>query len=167
MGDLVVGRTGARFGTRRLPCAIGRSGIRARKREGDGATPAGLVHVVALLFRPDRIGRAALPAWAEPIRPSDGWSDDPDDPAYNRLVRRPHHFSHERLRQGDPLYDLIVITDYNWRDPRPGAGSAIFLHRWRRPRWPTEGCVAFAPDDLLWLAWRLRPGARIVVQVAS
>ncbi len=75
--DIVVDRWGARFMNRRFPCAIGRGGITTRKREGDGATPAGEHHFVGLLYRPDRLSAAQLPDWALPIGPSDLWSDDP------------------------------------------------------------------------------------------
>ncbi|RVT82321.1 hypothetical protein DXV76_16685 [Rhodobacteraceae bacterium CCMM004] len=146
---------------RRVPCAIGRGGIRADKREGDGATPAGLVHVVGTLYRPDRMARPA--PWAVPIRPGDLWSDDPGRPDYNTAVRAPYGGSHERLRRADPLYDLVLLTDWNWPDARPGRGSAIFLHRWRRRGHPTEGCIAMAPRDLRWLAARTPPGTPLLV----
>lgn len=161
--DLVVTRRGARFRGRFLPCAIGRGGIRPDKREGDGATPAGRHRIVGLLYRPDRLARTSLPDWAVPIRPRDLWSDDPADPDYNLMVRAPHPFGAERLRRADPLYDIVLITGWNWPRAEKGAGSAIFLHVWRKPRHPTAGCVAFARDDLLWIARRLQPGDRVVI----
>ncbi len=147
---------------RRLPCAIGGGGITRDKREGDRATPAGRHRVVALLYRPDRMARPA--PWARPIGPTDLWSDDVQDPDYNHLVTAPHAFGHERLRRADPLYDLILLTDWNWPDARKGRGSAIFIHRWRKPRHPTAGCIAFAPQALPWLAPRLPPGAQVIVR---
>ncbi|MCC6305704.1 MAG: L,D-transpeptidase family protein [Rhodobacteraceae bacterium] len=162
-GDLVVGRWGARFRGRRLPCAIGRGGIRADKREGDGATPAGCHRVTGALYRPDRRGPGGLPGRARAVLPRDLWSDDPADAAYNRLVRAPHHHRHERLRRPDRLYDLVLLTDWNRAPAVPGRGSAIFLHRWRKPRHPTAGCIAFAPADLRWIARRLLPRDRLVI----
>ena len=41
-GDLVLTPTGLLFLGRRFPVTVGRGGIRADKREGDGATPAGV-----------------------------------------------------------------------------------------------------------------------------
>lgn len=93
----------------------------------------------------------------------DLWSDDGADPAYNHLVRAPHPFSHERLCRADPLYDIVLITDWNWPDAKPGRGSAIFLHQWRKPRHPTEGCIAFRRDHLRWIARRIVPGSRVIV----
>lgn len=101
----------------------------------------------------------------QPIGPGDIWSDDPDDPQYNQGFRAPEHrFSHEKMRRGDPLYDLVLITDYNWPNAVPGKGSAIFLHRWRKPRHPTEGCVAFAPRDLQWIAAHWTRQSRLIVK---
>lgn len=162
--DLVVTRWGARFLGRRFACAIGRGGIRADKREGDGATPLGTHGVVGLMFRPDRIGKGRLPSWAVPIGPSDLWSDDPGDEDYNLLVRAPYPHSHERMRRADRQYDVVMITDWNWPRAERGRGSAIFLHLWRAPRRPTAGCVAFARADLLWIARRWRHDSRLVVR---
>lgn len=161
---MVVTRWGAHFLGRRFPCAIGRGGVTAEKREGDGATPTGEHMLVGMLYRADRIARQSVPEWALPIGPQDLWSDDPRDPDYNRLVRGPHPFGHERLWRPDPLYDLILLTDWNWPEAVPGRGSAIFVHTWRRPRFPTAGCVAFARGDLMWIASRIRHGSRIVIR---
>ena len=159
--DITVTRWGARFLGRSFPCAIGRGGISRSKREGDGATPAGVHRLVGMLWRPDRLARPA--DWALPIRPGELWSDDPGDEDYNLMVRAPYAPSHERLRRADPLYDMVLITDWNWPYAVRGAGSAIFLHAWRKPRHPTEGCVAFAPEDLRWIAPRIRHETRLIV----
>ncbi len=154
---------GLRFLGRRFPCSIGRGGIlpAAAKREGDGATPAGVHAIVGMLYRPDRMARPA--DWALPIGPGDLWSDDSRDTDYNQMVRAPYPFSHERLRRADPLYDLVLLTGWNWPEAVPGRGSAIFLHRWRRPGYPTAGCVALAPADLLWIAQRITYQTRLIV----
>ncbi|MFY0693289.1 MAG: L,D-transpeptidase family protein [Paracoccaceae bacterium] len=160
--DLVVGHWGVRFQGRRFPASIGRGGISKRKREGDGASPAGTHRIVGMLYRPDRMAQPA--DWAIPIRPGDLWCDAPDDPDYNLMVRHPHAASHERLMRADPLYDLVLLTDWNWPAAQPGHGSAIFIHRWRKPRHPTEGCVAFRPDHLLWIARRIRHRTRLIIK---
>lgn len=162
--DLVVTPMGVRFLGRVLPCTIGRGGIvpAGQKREGDGATPAGSHRIVGMLYRPDRMAQPT--DWALPIGPLDLWSDDPKDDDYNLMVRAPHGFSHEALRRADPLYDLVILTDWNWPYAVPGRGSAIFLHRWRRPGYPTAGCVAFDPRDLMWIARRITHQTRLVVR---
>jgi L,D-peptidoglycan transpeptidase YkuD (ErfK/YbiS/YcfS/YnhG family) len=162
-GDLVVGRWGARFLGRRFACAIGRGGIRRDKREGDGATPAAPMRLVAGAWRADRLARPVSALPLRPIGPGDIWSDDPADPDYNHGLRAPgHSFGHERMRRGDGLYDLVLMTDWNWPRAQPGAGSAIFVHVWRKPRHPTAGCVAFALADLIWIAARIAPEARLL-----
>lgn len=159
--DLVLTPTGLRFMGRRFPCAIGRGGLSARKREGDGASPRGAHQLVGMLYRPDRMARPA--DWALPIGPSDLWSDDVADPDYNTMVRAPHGFSHEVLRRADPLYDLVILTDWNWPYAVPGRGSAIFIHQWRRPRYPTEGCIALRRDHLRWIAARITYQTRLII----
>lgn len=162
--DLRLTKLGVRFQNRLLPCSIGRGGVRRDKREGDGATPVGRHRIMGLYYRPDRM--CAPVPWAMPILPGDLWSDDVADPAYNHLVRRPHAFNHETMRRADPLYDMVLITDWNWPIARPHKGSAIFLHVWRKPHHPTEGCVAFSRENLLWIIERLRPDSRLIVSAS-
>ena len=157
---LVLTPLGLRQGARRWPCTMGRGGISAAKREGDGATPAGEMRITGALFRPDRMARPV--PWARPIGPRDLWCDDPGHPLYNRPARAPLAASAEALRRADPLYDLILTTDWN-EGGVPGRGSAIFVHRWRRPGAPTEGCIALAPADLLAVARAAPPGTRLLV----
>ena len=159
--DLVLTPMGLRFGGRVLPCAIGRGGIARDKREGDGATPLGIHRIVGLLYRPDRVVKPA--PWARPILPGDLWCDASGHPDYNLAVRAPFPLSHEAMRRADPLYDIVLITDWNWPRAMAGKGSAIFLHQWRRPGFPTAGCIAFSRADLIWLARRVQPGARLIV----
>ena len=159
--DLVVTPTALRFLGRRFPRTVGRGGVTQDKREGDGATPRGVHRIVGMLYRPDRMRRPA--DWAVPIRPGDLWSDDPRDEDYNLMVRAPYAPSHEVLRRADPLYDLVLITDWNWPHAVGGRGSAIFLHQWRRPGYPTEGCIAFRRDHLRWIAQAITYDSRLIV----
>ena len=79
------------------------------------------------------------------------------------MVRAPYAASHEKLRRADALYDLVILTDWNWPYAVPGRGSAIFIHRWRRPGYPTEGCVALDPVHLRWIAPRIGFETRLIV----
>lgn len=158
---MVLTPSGLRFLGRTYPCSIGKSGTTGRKKEGDGATPRGVHRIVGMLYRPDRMARPA--DWALPIRPGDLWSDDPGDEDYNMMVRAPYAASHERLRRSDPLYDLILLTDWNWPYAVPGRGSAIFIHQWRRPGYPTEGCIALSRSNLRRIAPKIQHRTRLIV----
>ena len=159
--DLVLTPLGLRFQNSLYPCSIGRSGLSDNKSEGDGATPRGVHAITGLLYRPDRIARPT--DWACPIRPGDLWSDDPRHEDYNLMVRAPYGHSHERLRRADPLYDLIVLTGWNWPYVIKGRGSAIFIHQWRRPGAPTEGCIGLRRQDLQQIAGAIRPSSRLII----
>ncbi|MDJ0628091.1 MAG: L,D-transpeptidase family protein [Rhodobacter sp.] len=159
--DLVLTPRGLRFRGHTFTCSVGRTGLTRNKHEGDGATPRGTHRIVGCLYRPDRTARPC--DWAVPIRPGDLWSDDPADEDYNLMVRAPYPHSHETLRRPDPLYDLILITDWNWPRAVRGAGSAIFLHQWRKRRHPTDGCIALRRDHLAWIAANIRYRTRLIV----
>ena len=159
--DLVLTPRGVRFQGQLYPCTIGKTGITRNKREGDKATPAGIHRIVGMLYRPDRIPTPV--PWAMPIGPRDLWSDDGTQGDYNSLVQAPYPHSHEVLRRADPLYDLVILTDWNWPNAVAGRGSAIFIHQQRRPGYPTEGCVAFSRAHLHQIAVRLTRYSRLIV----
>ena len=159
--DIKVSKWGIRFAGRSFPASLGKSGITNSKNEGDGATPAGIHKLVGVLYRPDRVAKPCN--WAVKIKPFDVWSDDVEDPDYNMLNSLPHGYSHETLFRSDPLYDIILITDWNWPYSVKGRGSAIFMHTWRKPRHPTEGCIALSRRNLLWVLRRIKPSSRLIV----
>ena len=151
------------LGPLRFPCALGRGGVRARKREGDGATPLGRWRIVRVCYRPDQMQRPRTPQAVRAIAPDDGWCDAPTDRNYNRLVRHPYAASAERLWRADGLYDLLAVLAYNDRPRVRGRGSAIFMHVAKADYAPTEGCIALRPAHLVRIIERLRPGAAVEV----
>ena len=159
--NMVLTPRGLRIGNRTIPCSIGLGGLTKHKREGDGSTPVGTHRIVGMLYRPDRMERPA--DWAIPIKPFDLWSDDVCDIDYNMMVRAPHHYSHEILRRSDPMYDLVILTNWNWPYPKKGAGSAIFIHEWRRPHAPTAGCIGLSRANLLWVAKHIRYETQLII----
>jgi L,D-peptidoglycan transpeptidase YkuD (ErfK/YbiS/YcfS/YnhG family) len=153
-----------RLGALTLPCALGRSGRRAIKREGDGATPVGRHPAHEVLYRADRLRR---PRTALPVRPlerADGWCDAAADRNYNRLVRHPYPASAEAMWRDDELYDVVVVLGYNMRPRVRGRGSAIFMHLARPGYAPTAGCIALSARNMRIVLERLGRGA--VVRVA-
>ena len=131
-----------------LPAVLGAGGIRPDKREGDGATPAGLLRLRRVLYRADREPAPACAVPREALAPDDGWCDDPSHPDYNTPVRLPHPGRHERLWREDRLYDLIGVLGWNDDPVVRDRGSAIFLHLAHPDGRPTEGCIALASDAL-------------------
>jgi L,D-peptidoglycan transpeptidase YkuD (ErfK/YbiS/YcfS/YnhG family) len=153
-----------RLGGLVLPCALGRSGRRVRKREGDGATPVGCWRLTAVLYRPDRVRRPATGLPVRRLSPGDGWCDAPADRNYNRPVRHPYPASAERLWRVDGLYDVVVVLSHNAQPRVRGCGSAVFMHVARPGYAPTEGCIALRREHLLRLLQRLGRGAKVWVQ---
>jgi L,D-peptidoglycan transpeptidase YkuD (ErfK/YbiS/YcfS/YnhG family) len=124
-----------------FPCALGRGGISAGKREGDGATPLAAMRLLQGYLRGRSFGRrTALPLTL--IRPDLGWCEVPGDRNYNRPVKIPYGASHETMLRPDGLYDAVILLDWNIRPRRRGRGSAIFFHLARPDFSPTAGCVA-------------------------
>jgi L,D-peptidoglycan transpeptidase YkuD (ErfK/YbiS/YcfS/YnhG family) len=128
--------------------ALGRGGVRANKQEGDGATPVGVLPLRRVLYRPDRVEAPVSAVPVQPLKPTDGWCDDPARPDYNTLVDLPLDGSAEMLWRDDAIYDIIGVLGWNDHPIRPNLGSAIFLHIARPDFAPTDGCIALASDDL-------------------
>jgi L,D-peptidoglycan transpeptidase YkuD (ErfK/YbiS/YcfS/YnhG family) len=164
--DIVVSANGLlAWGPRHLRCAVGRSGIRTTKVEGDGATPAGRFPLRCVRYRADRLPRPPTRLPVRAIDPADGWCDDPDDARYNRPIVLPYPARHERLWRPDRLYDVLAVIGYNDDPVVVGLGSAIFLHVATGDYAATEGCVAIARKDLLELLADLGPGDGILLRV--
>ena len=151
-------------GNRVFRCTLGRGGVTTDKREGDGATPAGAYPLRQLLYRSDRLALPTNALPTSPLRPRDGWCDDPGHSAYNRPVTLPLDASAESMWRDDHLYDLVVVLGYNDDPVVPGLGSAIFLHVASPENSPTEGCIALAKEDLLTVLADITPGSYIRIE---
>jgi L,D-peptidoglycan transpeptidase YkuD (ErfK/YbiS/YcfS/YnhG family) len=149
------------LGHRRVRCALGRSGRRVGKREGDGASPIGAFALREVFYRADRGPRPLARMPVHRTAPADGWCDSARDANYNRFVRHPYRASAEHLWRCDGLYDLLVVLGYNDRPVLRGRGSAIFIHCARPGYAPTEGCIALARADLVRLMPALRRGMHL------
>jgi len=146
-----------------FPVALGRGGIRANKREGDGGTPRGTFRPLQLWWRADRHPRPPTFLPARAIRPEDAWCEDPENRHYNQPVRLPQDRGGDRLTRDDQLYDFIVEIDHNNTPRVAGRGSAVFLHLARDNFGPTAGCVSMTKPAMLHLLARLGPETRIVI----
>jgi L,D-peptidoglycan transpeptidase YkuD (ErfK/YbiS/YcfS/YnhG family) len=146
-----------------LPVALGRAGIKANKREGDGATPRGSFRLKRLWWRADRHPRPATRLPVRRIAADDGWCEDPTDRRYNQPIKVPPRAKADRLARADRLYDFIVEIDHNTRPRIAGRGSAVFIHVARAGFAPTAGCVALNAGALRRLLARVGRKTRIVV----
>src|SRR5205085_10280305 len=113
-------------GNLHLPAALGASGIRANKREGDRATPRGAFRLVRLWWRGDRVARPRTRLPVRRMRPADAWCENPADRRYNRAIRLRAEDTADRLWREDHLYDLLIELDHNTRPRVAGRGSAVF-----------------------------------------
>ena len=152
-------------GNRQFPCALGRSGITCKKREGDGATPAGRFKILALWYRADRENIIPNEISTSRIKKDIGWCDAPEDRNYNRSVKLPYPARHENMWRDDLLYDWCLVLDQNYSTRMRGLGSAIFFHLATPDFRPTEGCVAIQPRDMRWLLGHI--GNKTILDVSS
>jgi L,D-peptidoglycan transpeptidase YkuD (ErfK/YbiS/YcfS/YnhG family) len=145
------------------PVALGRGGILANKREGDGGTPRGVFRPVRVWWRADRHPR---PVTALPIRritASDAWCEEPTSRRYNQPMKVLTDQTGDRLVRDDHLYDFIIEIDHNTRPRVAGRGSAVFFHLARPGLAPTAGCVAMPTERLRQLVKNL--GAETVIDI--
>lgn len=151
-------------GAQALPVALGRGGIKANKREGDGATPRGVFRLKRLWWRADRHPRPRTLLPVRRIRADDGWCENPRDRHYNQPVLVPKDSKADRLARQDRLYDFIVELDHNTRPRIAGRGSAVFVHIARPGFAPTAGCVALTMPALRRLLAQVGPRTRIAIR---
>jgi len=147
-----------------LPIALGRSGIKANKREGDGGTPRGNFRLKRIWWRSDKHPRPLTSLPVQRITAADGWCENPDDRRYNQPIKMPANANADRLMRKDNLYDFIIEIDHNTRPRIAGRGSAVFIHAARQGFAPTAGCVALELATLRRMLSRLGPQTKIVIE---
>jgi L,D-peptidoglycan transpeptidase YkuD (ErfK/YbiS/YcfS/YnhG family) len=147
-----------------VPVALGRGGILANKREGDGATPRGTFRLKRLWWRADRDPRPETRLPHRQIKPEDAWCEDPADRRYNRPIRVPSGATGDRLRRDDHLYDFIIEIDHNTRPRIARRGSAVFIHVARPDLSPSAGCVTLPKARLRALLRQVGPNTRIAIR---
>jgi L,D-peptidoglycan transpeptidase YkuD (ErfK/YbiS/YcfS/YnhG family) len=144
---------------------VGRRGLSAHHREGDGTTPLGIYAIGPTMYGLDadpgvtfRYHRLVCGDW---------WDEDPRSAAYNRFqhvacgATPPFGGGSEALWRATVAYRLFAVVQYNVSPTVPGRGSAIFLHV--DTGRATNGCVSVAEPLLAGLLRRLRAGATISI----
>jgi L,D-peptidoglycan transpeptidase YkuD (ErfK/YbiS/YcfS/YnhG family) len=146
-----------------IPVALGRGGIIANKREGDGGTPKGTFQPRRLWWRADRSPRPQTFLPVRAIRADDAWCEDANSRHYNRPVKLGVGHGGDRLMRDDHLYDFIIEIDHNARPIIAGRGSAVFLHLARTNFSPTAGCVSMTKSAMLHLLRQIGPDTKIII----
>ena len=146
-----------------IPVALGRGGVLANKREGDGGTPRGVFYPLQLWWRADRHVRPQTFLPVRAIHPEDAWCEDPTSRHYNQRIKLDRENGGDRLTRDDHLYDFIVEIDHNSAPRVAGRGSAVFLHLARTNFSPTAGCVSMTKSAMLRLLRRMAPQTKIII----
>jgi L,D-peptidoglycan transpeptidase YkuD (ErfK/YbiS/YcfS/YnhG family) len=150
-------------GQHAIPVALGRGGIIASKREGDGGTPKGTFRPRRLWWRADRAPRPQTFLPVRAIRPEDAWCEDPASRLYNQAIKLGGQDGGDRLTRDDHLYDFIIEIDHNTQPTIAGRGSAVFLHLARPNFSPTAGCVSMTKAAMLQLLRRMGADTKIII----
>jgi L,D-peptidoglycan transpeptidase YkuD (ErfK/YbiS/YcfS/YnhG family) len=147
---IIINRLGhLKYKNLEFRCAIGKSGVSKKKKEGDNITPKGIYKILKIYYRKDRIKKISSKFKLNQIKKNLGWCDDPKSKKYNQLVNLPSEYSYERLYRKDNIYDLILVLNYNIDPIIKNKGSAIFIHVAKKNYKRTEGCIALKKNHLI------------------
>ena len=142
-------------------CALGKNGIRQKKREGDFVTPKGKYKLIKIYYRADRIKKVRSPLKKIKIKKNMGWCDDVNSKYYNKQIEINKKISHEKLYRKDSVYDIVVVLNYNLNPIIKSKGSAIFLHVAKKNYNKTQGCIALKKNELLHLVSKIKKSTQI------
>jgi L,D-peptidoglycan transpeptidase YkuD (ErfK/YbiS/YcfS/YnhG family) len=151
------------FNNYKAKCAIGKRGIGNKKKEGDLITPKGIYKVKYILYRKDRVKKIKTKLKKIIIKKNMGWCDDVRSNNYNKLIKLPFNYSHEKLYKKENIYDIILVLNYNMNPTIKGKGSAIFIHVARKNYDKTEGCIALNKRDLLKILKQLKKNTEVMI----
>jgi L,D-peptidoglycan transpeptidase YkuD (ErfK/YbiS/YcfS/YnhG family) len=144
-------------------CSLGINGIKNKKKEGDGITPKGIFKLKKIYYRKDKVKNIVTKVKKIKITKDMGWCDDPKSKFYNKLIRLPSKFGHEKLYRKDDIYNLIIILDYNMNPVIKNKGSAIFIHLAKKNYKPTQGCMGLKQNDLIKLIKMIKKNQKIKI----
>ena len=151
------------YGDYRTKCAVGKRGIKIKKKEGDLITPKGTYNLSRLLYRKDRVKNLKSSFKKYVINKNMGWCDDPNSKDYNKQIKLPFKYSHEKLYIKENIYDIILVLNYNMQPIKKNKGSAIFIHVAKRGFKPTKGCVAIKKNELRKIIKKINVRTRVKI----
>ena len=144
-------------------CALGKAGIGVKKIEGDNVTPKGIFKITKIYYRSDKIKNIKTSLRKIVIKKNMGWCDDPNSNFYNKEIKLPSKFSHEKLYRKDNLYDLVAVLDYNMNPVIKRKGSAIFIHIASKSYKKTKGCIALKKKHLIKILSQIKKTTKIKI----
>ena len=119
--------------------------------------------ITKMYYRQDKIKNITSLIKKIKIKNNMGWCDDPNSIHYNKQIKLPNKFSHEKLYRKDNLYDLFLVLNYNTNPVIKNKGSAIFLHITNNSYKKTKGCIALKRGDLIQLVSKIRKNTKIKI----
>ena len=143
-------------------CALGKAGIKNKTKEGDNITPKGTYKAIKLFYRTDKISKIKTILKKFKIKKNMGWCDDPRSKFYNKEIKLPSLYGHEKLYRKDNIYDLVVVLNYNFKPIIKNKGSAIFIHVTNKYK-STQGCIALKKEDLIKLLSVIKKNTKIKI----
>ena len=153
------------FDKYKVKCALGKRGIGIKKKEGDKITPKGRYNIKYLLYRKDRIKKMKTKLKKIIIKKNMGWCDDSNSRNYNKLIRLPVKYNHEKLYKNDNSYDIILVLNFNMYPIKKNKGSAIFIHVAKKNYKKTLGCIAISKISLLKIIKKLNK--KSIVEISN
>ena len=161
---IIVKKTGyLKYKNLKFRCSLGEAGIMKKKEEGDNITPKGEFKIIKVYYRDDKIKNITTSIKKIKIKKNTGWCDDPNSKFYNKQIKLPSKFSHEKLYRNDNLYDLILVSNYNMNPIIKNKGSAIFIHVAKNSYEKTKGCIALKKKHLIKLLSQIKKDTRIKI----
>ena len=148
----------------KVKCAIGKKGIGNKRKEGDLITPRGQFIIKYILYRKDRV-KIVTKLKKKIIKKNMGWCNDPKSSDYNKIVKLPFSYRHEKLFKKENTYDIILVLNYNMNPVKKNKGSAIFIHVAKNSFKKTEGCVAIKKINLIKLLKEINPYTKVKISL--
>jgi L,D-peptidoglycan transpeptidase YkuD (ErfK/YbiS/YcfS/YnhG family) len=161
---IIINKSGyLKYKNYKFKCALGKSGIKEKIKEGDKITPKGTFNVIKIYYRGDRVKKLSSKFKLIKITKKMGWCDDPKSKKYNQLIKLPTKYSHEILYRRDNIYDLILVLNYNMAPAIKNKGSAIFIHIAKKNYKKTAGCIALKKSDLVCLVKEITKNTKVII----
>ena len=151
------------FNNYKAKCSVGKRGIGQKRKEGDLITPKGKYKIKYIMYRKDRV-KIQSKIKKIIIKKEMGWCDDPNSRHYNKIIKLPSSYKHEKLYKKENIYDIIIVLNYNMDPIVKNKGSAIFIHVAKKNYKKTEGCIAVKKTHLLKIAKDLEKKTMVLIE---